>query len=141
MNVLESVRELFRRFAILTDYGEEYASLVRPAQDAKFGDYQANLRAMSLKQKLQRPPREIAQQIVDALPDPSLFESIEIAGPGFINLRLADAIITQELSAKLQDERLGLPVTEPSERSLSTILRRMSPSRCMSGTCSTIIGD
>jgi arginyl-tRNA synthetase len=66
-------------------------SLDRP-KVAAHGDAASNL-AMQLAKPLKMNPRELAQKIADALRnDPrarGLIDSIEIAGPGFINLRLA----------------------------------------------------
>jgi arginyl-tRNA synthetase len=62
--------------------------LERPA-DPTHGDY-ASAVAMSLAKPLRAAPRDIAGQIVDRLDSPWV-EGAEIAGPGFINLRLAPA--------------------------------------------------
>ena len=43
----------------------ELLDMIRPAQDAKFGDYQANF-AMPLKKDLGQPPPEIARRIIAA---------------------------------------------------------------------------
>src|SRR5690242_16051168 len=64
-----------------------YAAMLKPAQDARFGDYQANC-AMPLGKKLGKPPREMAQTIVERLQQQSIPATTEIAGPGFINLKL-----------------------------------------------------
>ena len=68
-------------------------SLERP-RDASHGDIACNI-AMQLAKPLKRNPREIAQTILDSvLTAPAhkdLIESGEIAGPGFINLRLTAA--------------------------------------------------
>ena len=61
---------------------------------AAHGDIATNV-AMQLAKPARRNPRELAQQIVDALlqaPDVgALISSAEIAGPGFINFRLSVA--------------------------------------------------
>jgi arginyl-tRNA synthetase len=59
----------------------------RPA-NAAFGDFSANL-AMVLASAAKRPPRQVAQALLEhlSLPD-DLLERVEIAGPGFINLYL-----------------------------------------------------
>ena len=66
-------------------------TLERP-RDAAHGDLACNI-AMQLAKPLKRNPRELAQAIAAAvLENPArrgLVESIDIAGPGFINLRLA----------------------------------------------------
>ncbi|MBQ6245618.1 MAG: arginine--tRNA ligase [Kiritimatiellae bacterium] len=58
---------------------------VNPATDPRFGDFQCN-DAMGLAKKLHLPPRAIAQKIVDALDKDNAPATVEIAGPGFINL-------------------------------------------------------
>ena len=58
---------------------------VNPATDPRFGDFQCN-DAMGLAKKLHMPPRAIAQKIVDALDTANAPATVEIAGPGFINL-------------------------------------------------------
>ncbi|MGD8709630.1 MAG: arginine--tRNA ligase [Ectothiorhodospiraceae bacterium] len=54
------------------------------------GDFATNT-AMRLAKTARRPPREIAQAIVDALPAHEYVERVEIAGPGFINFFLSPA--------------------------------------------------
>jgi arginyl-tRNA synthetase len=65
--------------------------LERP-RDPAHGDVACNV-AMQLAKPLKRNPRELAQAIVDSLlaDKGELIESAEIAGPGFINLRIAAA--------------------------------------------------
>ena len=72
MNILNELRQ---RFAdVLKDLapgGEKYAEIVLPSQDARFGDYQANV-AMPLGKLLGRPPRALAGQLVTQLADTDL---------------------------------------------------------------------
>ena len=68
---------------------EQPASLItleRPKQ-AQHGDFSCPL-AMQLAKSLKRNPREVAQALVAALPPSDWVERAEIAGPGFINVRL-----------------------------------------------------
>ncbi|MBA0916464.1 MAG: arginine--tRNA ligase, partial [Nitrosospira sp.] len=58
----------------------------RPKQ-ASYGDYSCNL-AMQLAKPLRKSPREVAALLIEAMPDSSHLEKIEIAGAGFINLFL-----------------------------------------------------
>ena len=60
--------------------------LDRPKQ-ASHGDYACNV-ALQLARSLKRSPREVAQALVAAMPPSEWLEQAEIAGPGFINLRL-----------------------------------------------------
>lgn len=61
----------------------------RPKQ-ASHGDYACTV-AMQLARTLKMPPRKVAEQFVAALPASEWIEGIEIAGPGFINIRLKPA--------------------------------------------------
>lgn len=69
-------------------------TLTRPAE--QFGDFATNI-ALQLAGKLGRPPREVAAEVAARLQENSdgLVKSVEIAGPGFINITLADAVILQ----------------------------------------------
>ena len=60
--------------------------LERPRQK-EHGDWATNL-ALVLAPKAGRPPREVAQALVDAFPPTAVVEALEVAGPGFINIRL-----------------------------------------------------
>jgi arginyl-tRNA synthetase len=65
-------------------------TLERPKQ-ADHGDYATNA-ALVLAPVLKAPPREVAERLVDALRDRlgDALERVEVAGPGFLNLFLAD---------------------------------------------------
>ena len=56
-------------------------------------------------------PSAIAERIVTRLRGESLFSRVEIAGPGFINLDVADGILAGRVGALSRDERLGAPAT------------------------------
>ena len=72
--------------------------LSRP--EAKFGDLATNV-ALTLAGRLGKNPREIAEQIATELKNHDDFTSVEIAGAGFINMRLSDAYLTRELGEML----------------------------------------
>jgi len=57
---------------------------VERTRDAQHGDFASNL-ALILAKTAKRNPRDLAQSIVDALPDSRLIQKVSIAGPGFIN--------------------------------------------------------
>ena len=71
-------------------------------RDSSHGDFASNI-AMTLAKAAKRNPREIAQQILDALPEDKAVVKTEIAGPGFINFFInADAsraVVQQILEA------------------------------------------
>jgi arginyl-tRNA synthetase len=61
--------------------------LVTPSKDKSQGDFASNIALVGAKPAA-RPARELARQIVDALPAAEWLEKVEIAGPGFINFFL-----------------------------------------------------
>ncbi|MDQ2641661.1 MAG: arginine--tRNA ligase, partial [Pseudomonadota bacterium] len=67
---------------------------VERTRDASNGDFATNL-AMRLAKAARRPPRDLAQAIVAALPAHPGIERVEIAGAGFINFHLARAAQAQ----------------------------------------------
>lgn len=68
--------------------------------DEQFGDYATNV-ALQLAGRLQRPPRDVAQALADALQnDPELgIKAVAVAGPGFINITIGDAAILSAAQA------------------------------------------
>src|SRR5207253_3639768 len=88
MNLLRLLQQRFRQaLSGLVADPEPYVAMVKPVQDARFGDYQANC-AMALAKPLGRKPRDVAEELARRLPLDDMLEPPEIAGPGFINLRL-----------------------------------------------------
>ena len=67
--------------------GQTFPALVRPASDPKFGDYQVN-GVMAAAKQLRMNPRQLAEKIVASLDITQICDPPQIAGPGFINLRL-----------------------------------------------------
>jgi arginyl-tRNA synthetase len=113
MNLLEQIQARFRQAlgGLVSDV-EPYVAMIKPAQDAKFGDYQANC-AMSLAKVLGKKPRDIAQDIVNRLDLGDVLQAPEIAGPGFINLRLQNTWMAARLQEMARSDRLGVDVARP----------------------------
>jgi len=88
---------------------------ITQSTQAKFGDYQCNS-AMRLTKILGQPPREIAAKIAANLENHALFEHVEIAGPGFLNLRLNTAWLGAEVKNMLTTPRLNISPTENKQR-------------------------
>ena len=60
--------------------------------------------AMSLASKLKKSPRKIAEEIVSSIHDKSIFERIEIAGPGFINFTFSKEYLYAEIRRLLEQK-------------------------------------
>ncbi|MEU6555747.1 arginine--tRNA ligase [Streptomyces sp. NPDC046915] len=73
-------------------------------------DFQAN-GILALAKKAKANPRELATQVVSQLVTGDVIEDIEVSGPGFLNIRIADKAITRNLAARYADDsgRLGVP--------------------------------
>ena len=68
--------------------------LSRP--DAAFGDIATNV-ALQLAGRLKRNPRQIAEELAEVLRSNPDFAEVTVAGPGFINVRLSDEALLQQL--------------------------------------------
>ena len=83
------------------------AIVLQPAKNADFGDFQIN-GVMGAAKQAKQNPRELAQKVADALAGNAVIESAEVAGPGFINLRLAADFLAKNLQTALSDSRFGV---------------------------------
>ena len=81
--------------------------VLQPAKNPEFGDFQINGVMGAAKQRKQNP-RELAQKVAEALAGNGLIASAEVAGPGFINLRLNPQFLAKQVHAALQSGRLGV---------------------------------
>ncbi|WP_037585966.1 arginine--tRNA ligase [Stenoxybacter acetivorans] len=88
----------------------EHPIILQPAKNTDFGDFQIN-GVMGAAKKLKQNPRELAQKVADTLVNNAIITHAEVAGPGFINLRLSPEFLAQQLQAALNPD-LSIQKTE-----------------------------
>ncbi|HXR55439.1 MAG TPA: arginine--tRNA ligase [Casimicrobiaceae bacterium] len=121
LNPKERIEDALARIVrdVLPDAAASAALVERP-RDAAHGDYATNV-ALMLAKRARRNPRELAQTLARTLEGalPDIVQSADVAGPGFINLRLTHAARQQVVPAILaQQDRYGRSDARNGERVL-----------------------
>lgn len=118
-----------------------FSAEITPSTQSSFGHYQCNS-ALKLAKELKRPPRDVAQALIDHLPNRERFKEVAVAGPGFINIQLAGSYLELELARMITDDRLGV---RPSFDGQKVIVEYSSPNIAkelhVGHLRSTIIGE
>lgn len=94
---------------------EQAVEISRP--EPQFGDLSTNI-ALKISKQLGKNPREIAEQVTDALRNNPNFAEVNVAGPGFINIRLQDRelfdLATPESDQNISDSTIVIETNNPN---------------------------
>ncbi|TXI91174.1 MAG: arginine--tRNA ligase [Neisseriales bacterium] len=96
--IQQILEQKFRSAFIAVGIDSNIPVILQESGRPEFGDYQIN-GAMAAAKQLKQNPRELAQKIIDNVEFGSVIEKLELAGPGFINIHLADAFLAGRLGS------------------------------------------
>jgi arginyl-tRNA synthetase len=116
-------------------------ALIARSNKPQFGHYQAN-GCMAAAKAIGTNPRDLAQKVIDNLDLSDVAEPLEIAGPGFLNIRIKPEWLAQRLTEAESDPKLGVqtpenPQTVVVDYSAPNLAKEMHVGHLRS----TIIGD
>lgn len=97
--------------AIVAVLGDDFRDVDPVVRPSSFADVQVNA-AMALAKQASTSPRDLAGRVVDALRAGGIEEvasSVEVSGPGFINVTYATEFLEEQVGALAADPRLGIP--------------------------------
>ena len=125
-------RQAFNQLGIATNV----AVVLQESGKPEFGDYQVN-GAMAAAKQLKLNPRELATKIIAAVDCGAMIAKLEIAGPGFINVTLANDYLAQTLADDILVVRNSETKTVVVDYSAPNLAKEMHVGHLRS----TVIGD
>ena len=143
----DTIRQLIQQaLANLTTAGVLPAGLspaiqVENTKDKTHGDFASNI-AMMLAKPAGMKPRDLAEQLIAALPADAAISKVEIAGPGFLNFYQDNQALAQRLEVALADAALNVRKIGPAQRVVVDLSApNLAKEMHVGHLRSTIIGD
>jgi arginyl-tRNA synthetase len=107
MSLLSTLTDQFATAFAACGYDRAYGEVVI-SQRADLGQFQCN-GALPAAGRAKEKPRDVAQRVLDALPNRAIFQDLSLAGPGFINITLTDEYLTDYLRGLTENSRMDVP--------------------------------
>jgi arginyl-tRNA synthetase len=126
--------------ALAAAFGTDFASTDPVLRSSQFADAQVNA-AMALAKVLGRAPRDVAAAIAEHLRVDDLCSSVEVSGPGFVNLTLRPEWIAAEAQSLLADDRVGVPLQDRQQIPIDYSAPNVAKEMHVGHLRTTVVGD